>query len=164
MNKELIVEVPWVEVMSNKESYNGTYDELLIHKRYKYRKKGRPMTKPKVFVVNRGMHDYSAAEKFGDIVYLSDELQVKTSAPAILRQFTDILVEESSPSDYLLATGLAFLNEIATAVFCLLHGRVNALIFNKASNNYNPLLISMPPHILQRSLDNVKKRGMVTPV
>jgi hypothetical protein len=120
------------------------------------------MNRPKVFVVNRGMHDFSPAEKYGEIVYLSEELQVKLSAPAVLRQFADILIEESSPSDYLLATGPAFLNEIATAIFCQLHGRVNALIYNRTNNSYTPLPIVLPEYLLRKSIENTKKRTSAT--
>lgn len=133
------------------------YDELLIYKP-KYRKRRSMMSrKPRVFVVNRGMHDFSKAEKYGELYYLTEELQVKLSAPAVYRMFTDILSEESLPSDYLLGTGLAFLNQIATAVFDQLHGRVNALIYNRANDSYTALPMKLPEHILQRSAEYVSK-------
>lgn len=123
------------------------YDELLIYNKqpHRHRRRRESVNKNrKVFVVSRGVHDFSAAEKFGELHYLSDEIQLRLSTPAVVRRFTDILTNESSPSDLILCTGLAFLNGIACTVFDQLHGKVNMLVYNKALNSYTEHVLDLP--------------------
>lgn len=153
-----------LEVDVTNGGYDDIYDELLINKnKYKRRRRRRMGSRsPKVFVVNRGTHDFSSAEKYGELVYLTEELQVKLSAPAVYRMFTEILCEQSCPTDYILWTGLAFLNGIATSVFKDLHGRVNALIYNRAANSYTAMTMKLPEHIVAKAHENALAQHCTT--
>ena len=113
------------------------YDELLIRTPRPKRKRKQPMSPDrKVFVVSRGLHDFSGAEKFGELIFLCDELQVRLSGPAVYRKFTDILSAKSSPQDLILPTGLAYLNIIAGDIFRQLHDTLNLLIYKRNIKGY----------------------------
>jgi hypothetical protein len=85
-----------------------------------------------VYVVNKGGHDHSDAERFGKIVYLSEGLISRYATTEMYRQFAEIL-KDSSPDDYILPTGLAIMTSIASSIFGYMHGRLNLLLFKSAS-------------------------------
>lgn len=82
----------------------------------------------RVYVVNRGGHDYSAAERFGELVYCSDGEMDKWDINQMYRQMSQAL-EDSVPEDYVLLTSLTSLCSVACSVFAARHGRLNLLIF-----------------------------------
>jgi len=83
---------------------------------------------PNVYVPNKSIHDFSAAEEFGNLVFLSEGNVKKYATNLIYRQFNKIL-RKSEPDDYLLVTGLTTLNLVACHILTKLHGRVNLLLF-----------------------------------
>lgn len=83
---------------------------------------------PTVYVVNKGGHDYSRAERFGRLVYCSEGLVAKHDVSQMLRVILDKM-EHSDPTDYILLTSLASLCSIACSVFALKHHRLNLLLF-----------------------------------
>lgn len=85
-------------------------------------------SQPKVYIVNKGAHDYSDAEQYGDIVYCTEGLVGKFSTSQMVRQFSDVF-KTSTPDDYILLTSLTTLCSIATSTFAVKHGRLNLLIF-----------------------------------
>ena len=82
----------------------------------------------KVYVVNKSAHDFSVAESYGDVIFLSEGLMSRYAANAIHRKFYDKL-KESKPSDYIVPCSLNVMNSIACAIFAKLHGRLNLLLF-----------------------------------
>ena len=88
---------------------------------------------PKVFVLNKGTHDYSAAEQFGSIVYCTDGNISKYNTAQMVRECAEAM-EDSTPDDYILLTSLSTLCSLACAWFAHRHGRVNLLIFK--NNKY----------------------------
>lgn len=152
---------PYLDNVTEEVEYDKLiYDELMINKR-KRRKGRRIMTAPqhrKVFVVSRGIHDFSAAEKFGELIYLSDEIQLKLSTPAVIRKFVEILSEESAPWDLLLATGLSFLNIIAMKIFMELHGDCSFLVYNKVLKSYTEHSFKVPSYLIERNSYRVSQR------
>lgn len=81
-----------------------------------------------VYVVNNGGHDFSAAERFGRIVYLSDGLLNKYSVNVMYRMFSAKL-RNSKPDDYILCTSLTQMNMVAAGIMSVLHDRLNVLIY-----------------------------------
>lgn len=81
-----------------------------------------------VYIVNRGGHDYSPAEKFGHIIFLSEGPLSKYATSQIYRKFS-MKLRESTPSDYLMITGLTTMACIACACFAYMHGRLNLLLY-----------------------------------
>jgi hypothetical protein len=84
---------------------------------------------PKVYIINKGGHDFSAARAFGEIVYLSEGLFSPFSVDRMYREFAKHL-KHSSPDDYILSTGLSIMNSIACAMFAHKHdGTLNLLLY-----------------------------------
>lgn len=87
----------------------------------------------KVYVVNRGGHDYSPAERFGTLVYCTEGNLSKYDTGQMFRQLLEAM-HDSEPDDYILLTSLTTLCSVAAALFAHQHGRVNFLIFK--DNDY----------------------------
>ena len=85
---------------------------------------------PKVFVVNRGCHDYSKAEEFGKLVVMSDGAYSRFATGKIFRQFQQFVLD-SHETDYLLVSGLTIMTAIAVGMFAARHGKVNLLLHNQ---------------------------------
>jgi len=86
------------------------------------------MKKPNVYVVSRSCHDFSMAEKFGHLIFLSSGPINLTSTSKMYRKFYQIL-KNSEPTDYILPSGLSIMGMIACSIFSVLHGRLNLLIY-----------------------------------
>jgi hypothetical protein len=88
------------------------------------------MINKKVYVINKGGHDYSDARRFGRLVYLSEGIMNRYSVGRMYREFSAIL-KDSNKDDYILVSGLNIMNHIAGAIFGRLHGRLNILLYRK---------------------------------
>lgn len=104
---------------------------------------------PRVFVVNKGGHDLSAALRYGEpIIYMSDGSVNRFALANMYRQFAGIL-NESDPDDLLLLTGLTNLCVVASACFAYKHGRVNWLLFKDGRYIKRTIVLS---ELLERSI------------
>lgn len=83
---------------------------------------------PKVFIPNKGGHDYSAATEIGEIVFVTTGLQYVFSATNHFRIWQDAL-KDSSPDDYILIAGLPILSIIGASIFTAMHGKLNLAIY-----------------------------------
>ena len=87
------------------------------------------MNNRKVFVANRsGVHNYSAAEEFGDIIFVTEGRINRLNTTAMVIAFQEALAN-SSPEDFILTTGPSVLNCVGCAVFAHMHGRINLLLY-----------------------------------
>lgn len=82
----------------------------------------------KVFIPNLSAHDHSDAARYGELVYVTKGQLAKYATNNMYRVWMAAL-QESSPNDYILLTGLNTLCSIGCAIFGALHGRVNLLIW-----------------------------------
>ncbi len=82
----------------------------------------------KVFITNKGGHDFSAAEQYGDFVFLSKGSINRYSVGRMYRQFAQGLTY-SKENDYILLTSLCVMNIIACVIFALKFNRLNLLLF-----------------------------------
>ena len=80
----------------------------------------------KVFILNDGGYDYTAAEKFGEIIICSRGF-VKKDISYCYRLLHPYL-EKAEYDDYIVLTGLVSLCCAATAILIERFGRVNFLI------------------------------------
>lgn len=87
----------------------------------------------KVFVVNKGAHDYSKAERFGELVFCTDGTLSKFDLNQMYRELTAAM-REAGPDDWILLTSLTTLCSVACAIFGRRFGRLNLLIFK--DNDY----------------------------
>ncbi|KKK73707.1 hypothetical protein LCGC14_2891130 [marine sediment metagenome] len=87
------------------------------------------MTKEKeVYVVNKAGHDFSKAEEYGELVFLSEGPINRYSLTAMYREFSEKL-KDSSPGDFILPTGYSIMTMIAGAIFAHKHERINVLLY-----------------------------------
>ena len=82
----------------------------------------------RVFVINRGGHDYSRAERWGTLVYCSEGLVSKSDIGKMFRTLEEKLAT-SGPDDLILISGLSSMSSVACAIFANLHRRLNLLIY-----------------------------------
>ncbi|MBU2346600.1 MAG: hypothetical protein KJ888_20615 [Gammaproteobacteria bacterium] len=82
----------------------------------------------KVFVVNKSAHNFSAAEKFGEIRYLSEGPMNRYSTNNMHRLFKKEL-DHSNKEDFIVPCSLNVMNSIACAMFARKHGCLNLLLF-----------------------------------
>ena len=91
------------------------------------------MRQHKVYVINRSGHDFSDAERFGELIYLSEGTFDPWSVNSMYRQFSEAM-KDSKSSDYILPTGLSIMIGVAFAVFSSKHNKLNLLLFK--NNRY----------------------------
>jgi hypothetical protein len=84
---------------------------------------------PKVFVLNKAGHDYSDAERFGEIVFCTEGSLDKMDTQQMYRDLSTEL-SKSESCDFLLLTSLASLCSVASAIFAAKHGCLNLLLFH----------------------------------
>ena len=87
----------------------------------------------KVYIVNKSTHDFSSAERFGDLVFMSEGPINRYAVSQMERQFSEIM-KDSNPEDYILCTSLTQMNIVAACTFQNMHGRVNLLIHKYTRN------------------------------
>lgn len=82
----------------------------------------------KVFIVNKSSHDFSAAEQYGELIFLSNGPVNRYSTNHMHRIFADKM-KDSSPEDYIVPCSLNVMNALACAIFAHKHGKLNLLLF-----------------------------------
>jgi hypothetical protein len=87
---------------------------------------------PKVFIVNKSSHDFSAAESYGKVIFISEGPMNRYATNNMVRQFEDAM-KESEPSDYIVPCSLNVMNSIACAIFAHKHGCLNLLLFKEGT-------------------------------
>lgn len=96
---------------------------------------------PRVYIINRAGHDFSAAEKYGELSYLSEGEQNRFAVGGMYRKFAE-LIEFSHEDDYLLITSLTVMSTIAASMMGYKHGRLNLLLFKNGKYIERKLLLS----------------------
>lgn len=81
-----------------------------------------------VYVVNKSSHDFSPAEHYGNIVFLSEGSMNRYATNSMIRQF-ELSMINSKEDDYIVPCSLNVMNSIACAIFAHKHGKLNLLLF-----------------------------------
>lgn len=89
----------------------------------------------RVYIPNNSGHDFSGAEEYGELVFVTEGLLSKFQVNQMYRKVADKM-QDSNPEDYILATGLTQINIICATAFAYLHGRINLLIYDVKENEY----------------------------
>lgn len=84
----------------------------------------------KVFIPNKGGHDYSDAERFGELVFLTEGTVRKEAVNEHYRRMIEMGIGNSEPGDYLVVCSLSVLTAIAASILSRMHGKVNFLLFD----------------------------------
>lgn len=82
----------------------------------------------KVFIVNKSAHDFSPAEAYGKVIFLSEGSMNRYSTNNMVRTFT-LSMENSNKHDYIVPCSLNVMNSIACAIFAHKHSCLNLLLF-----------------------------------
>lgn len=91
--------------------------------------------KPKrVYVINDSCHDYSEAESFGTLTFLTKGKINKLATARMYREF-EAQLKDSSKEDFILLSGLTIMSVIACCMFAGMHGKLNLLIFDVTRGN-----------------------------
>lgn len=84
----------------------------------------------KVFIINDGGHDYSDAQRFGEIVFCSKGVLKKDDAAMMYRELRSCFEEHATAGDYILVSGLNTMCMVAAALFADMFGELHLLIFH----------------------------------
>lgn len=85
-----------------------------------------------IYIVNRSNHDFSKAEQYGRITFLSKGPMNRYSTNNILRTFTEKM-RGSTEYDYIVPCSLNIMNAIACSLFTYKHSKLNLLLFKDGS-------------------------------
>lgn len=84
----------------------------------------------RVYIVNKSAHDFSEADKYGEVIFLSSGSMDRYATNNMLRVFSEAMVD-SGPEDYIVPCSLNVMNSIACAVFAKKHGTLNLLLYKQ---------------------------------
>jgi hypothetical protein len=99
------------------------------------------MSTPKVWVANFGGHNYSTAEEFGELNFLT---RGYVSLGSLDRLFYDVAqsINKTHREDYLLLSGLLAINAVAALTWMHVHSKVKLLVWDQKLKRYRPLEIT----------------------
>lgn len=89
----------------------------------------------KVLVINRSCHDFSKAERFGELIYLTKGNLNRYNISSMYRQF-ESEIKKSNENDLILLSGMTIMSTIASAMFAARHQRLNLLIWKSDKQDY----------------------------
>lgn len=89
----------------------------------------------KVYVPNNSAHDFSQAEKHGELVFITEGRINRFDVNDMYRVVVEEL-EDSTKNDYIMVTGLTQINGVLMSVFAYKHGRLNLLIYDVKEEDY----------------------------
>lgn len=84
----------------------------------------------KVLVINKSCHDFSEAEKYGELIYMTTGMIDRFSTTKMFRVFQPF-IKESNKHDLILITGMTNMTAIVCSMFAYKHGRINLLLFKE---------------------------------
>ena len=85
---------------------------------------------PKVFIVNKSAHDFSQAEQYGELSFMTEGRLNRFNINDMHRKIMDAL-KGSDKHDYIVPCSLNVLNSIACACFAVKHMKLNLLLFRE---------------------------------
>ena len=83
---------------------------------------------PKVFILNRGCHNFSAAKQYGELIFMTEGLINRYAVSEIYRTFEEYLAD-STDQDYLLVSGMSTMLVVASGILSAKHGCLNLLLY-----------------------------------
>jgi hypothetical protein len=97
--------------------------------------------KRKVFILSDGGHDYSAAEKFGQIIFCTEGPIHKDDVSQMYRTLNQALLDADA-KDYILVSSLTSLCMVAAAIMADAFGEVHLLIHHNGRYEERDLMLS----------------------
>ena len=90
---------------------------------------------PKVYIVNKSSHDFSSAEKFGKLIFMSEGRMNRYATNDMTRKFSDAM-RNSEKEDFILPCSLNTASIMASVIFAQKHGRLNLLLYKPSTGEY----------------------------
>lgn len=90
---------------------------------------------PKVFIPNKSSHNFSSAEKFGELVFLTSG-SVNRFAVANMMRDLEAALAEAQIDDFIMVTSLAVLTALTCSIMATRFGQVNLLIYDVKDDKY----------------------------
>ena len=90
---------------------------------------------PKVYIVTRGHHDFSKAERYGELVFMTEGLISVKQIGVMIRTILEHL-RDSTPEDYVMIYGPTMMVSLLCSIFVLRHSVLNILIYNQETERY----------------------------
>lgn len=88
-----------------------------------------------VYIVNKSAHDFKDAQRFGNIVFMTEGRMNRYATNDMHRQFNEAL-EGSKEDDYIIPCSLNVMNAIVCSIFAVKHRKLNLLLFNDRKKIY----------------------------
>jgi len=82
----------------------------------------------RVYIVNKSSHDFTPANQYGQVQFLSEGSMNRYATNSMIRSFSESM-KDSQPGDYIVPCSLNVMNSIACAIFAHKHGRLNLLLY-----------------------------------
>lgn len=98
---------------------------------------------PKVYVINAGPHDYSGAERFGELVFCTHGVVDKLDLSQMHRELSECM-KDSEPTDFILLTSLTSLCSVACSIFSVRHHELHLLIYKSEDYVVRSLFFDKP--------------------
>lgn len=95
-----------------------------------------------VYIVSNAGHDYSTAQRFGEIKFLCGDKVNVFAADRLVKDLHEQL-KDSTPNDYLLPSGNSLATCAAFAILMGKHGSVNHMIYSFRNKMYEVRTISI---------------------
>lgn len=96
----------------------------------------------KVFVTNFQSRDYSSAEKYGELVFVTKGFIVLSDLEKI-RKSLSRFIELSSADDYVILMGPSVIIAMFTVLWFAKHGYMNILSWDGKNNTYNHYVVGV---------------------
>lgn len=94
----------------------------------------------KVYVVSNGGHDYSDAQRFGEVVFCTEGVIRKDDTAQMYREI-QAAVADASPQDYLLVSSLTSMCMIAAAILSDRFGELHLLLFKDGQYIHRDIIL-----------------------
>lgn len=83
----------------------------------------------RVYIPNKSHHDFSGAERFGELVFLTEGIVRRLNVNQLYRECYEKM-KDAHAEDYILVSSLSVLNLIVGSIMAHKFGRVNMLLFH----------------------------------
>lgn len=97
---------------------------------------------PKVFVANYQDMDFTPAQQFGELVFITQgyiPLNDLEKVRAQIKKFVDL----SSPSDYIIQNGPSVIVTLLAVLWFMKHGYINMLSWNSKTKSYKHFVVGV---------------------
>jgi len=115
---------------------------------------------PKVYILNRSGHDFSSAEKFGELKFVNEGHYNIFNIGAVVTLLRNNLISPFKvEEDFLVMSGSPMVAAIAFSLLIPMKGSVNVLLFDAKQKVYTNRTITLSPYKKREEISNVGGKG-----